>query len=132
MACERVNVVRVFPRGGSRPAAVRCRRRPRGRRSLRVATELRRRLEAELRPERLEIEDQSARHAGHVGARPQGETHFRVLVVSPAFAGRGRVERQRLIYSAAADLLRTDIHALSVSALAPGEPGADAGSSGGG
>ncbi len=90
---------------------------------MRVATELRRRLEAELSPERLEIEDQSARHAGHAGARPQGETHFRVLVVSPAFVGRGRVERQRLVYAAAADLLRTDIHALSVSALAPGEPG---------
>jgi BolA family transcriptional regulator, general stress-responsive regulator len=92
---------------------------------MRVANELRRRLEAELGPGRVEIEDQSARHAGHAGARPGGETHFSVLVVSPAFAGRGRVERQRLVYAAAADLLRTDIHALSVRALAPGEPGSE-------
>ncbi len=90
---------------------------------MRVATELRRRLEDGLAPERVEVEDQSAQHAGHAGARPGGETHFRVLVVSRAFAGRGRVERQRLVYAAAGDLLRTDIHALSVTALAPGEPG---------
>jgi BolA protein len=89
---------------------------------LRVANELRRRLEAALQPERIGIEDQSAQHAGHAGARPQGETHFRVVVVSEAFAGRSRVERQRLVYAAAANLLRTDIHALSVVALAPGEP----------
>ena len=87
-----------------------------------MAEELRRRLEAQLAPVRLEIEDESARHAGHAGSRPQGETHFRVLVVSPAFAGRGRVERQRMVYVAAGDLLRTDIHALSVAALAPDEP----------
>ena len=90
---------------------------------MRVAAELRRRLEAGLAPERLEVEDQSAAHAGHGGARPEGETHFRVLVVSAAFAGRGRVERQRLVYAAAGDLLRTDVHALSVAALAPGEEG---------
>ena len=89
---------------------------------MRVANELRRRLEAALQPERIGIEDQSAQHAGHAGARPQGETHFRVVVVSGAFAGRSRVERQRLVYAAAANLLRTDIHALSVVALAPGEP----------
>ena len=89
---------------------------------MRVANELRRRLEAALEPERIGIEDQSARHAGHAGARPQGETHFRVVVVSGAFMGRSRVERQRLVYAAAGDLLRTDIHALSVVALAPGEP----------
>jgi BolA protein len=89
---------------------------------LRVANELRRRLEAALEPERIGIEDQSARHAGHAGARPEGETHFRVVVVSRRFEGRGRVERQRLVYAAAGDLLRTDIHALSVVALAPDEP----------
>ncbi len=93
---------------------------------MRVAAELRRRLEDGLTPERVEVEDQSAQHAGHAGARPGGETHFRVLVVSGAFAGRGRVERQRLVYAAAGDLLRTDIHALSVTALAPGEPGSGA------
>lgn len=90
---------------------------------MRVAEELRRRLEAGLAPERVEVEDQSAQHAGHAGARPGGETHFRVLVVSAAFAGRGRVERQRMVYAAAGDLLRPDgIHALSVAAMAPGDP----------
>lgn len=87
-----------------------------------MAGELKERLEAALSPERLTIEDQSARHAGHAGTRAAGETHFAVVVVSAAFAGRGRVERQRMIYAAAGDLLRTDIHALSVAALAPGEP----------
>ena len=91
---------------------------------MRVQAELRRRLEAELSPQHLEIEDQSAGHAGHAGARPAGETHFRVALVSPLFAGRSRVDRQRLVYKAAGDLLATDIHALSITALAPGEPGA--------
>ena len=94
---------------------------------MRVQAELRRRLETELRPEHLVIEDQSARHAGHAGARPAGETHFRVELVSALFAGRSRIDRQRLVYRAAGDLLQTDIHALSITALAPGEPGAPAG-----
>ena len=87
-----------------------------------MAEELQRRLEAALNPERVEIEDQSARHAGHAGARPQGETHFRVVIASRLFEGRSRVERERLVHAAVGDLLRTDIHALSVVALAPGEP----------
>ena len=91
---------------------------------MRVQAELRRRLEAELSPQQLEIEDQSGQHAGHAGARPAGETHFRVALVSPLFAGRSRIDRQRLVYKAAGDLLATDIHALSITALAPGEPGA--------
>src|SRR3712207_1131712 len=75
--------------------------------AMRVAAELRRRLERALLPERLEIEDQSARHAGHGGARPEGETHFRVIISSPLFVGRNRLECQRLVYEAAGDLLRT-------------------------
>ena len=93
---------------------------------MRVQAELRRRLEAELSPQQLEIEDQSGRHAGHAGARPAGETHFRVALVSPLFAGRSRIDRQRLVYKAAGDLLATDIPALSITALAPGEAGASA------
>jgi BolA family transcriptional regulator, general stress-responsive regulator len=91
---------------------------------MRVATELKARLLAELEPQRLAIEDESALHAGHAGSRPAGETHFRVAVVSQRFEGHSRIDRQRLVHAAAADLLRTDIHALSVQALAPGEPGA--------
>ncbi len=90
---------------------------------MRVQSELRRRLETELQPEHLAIEDQSASHAGHGGARPAGETHFRVELVSPLLAGRSRIDRQRMVYRAAGDLLQTDIHALSITALAPGEPG---------
>lgn len=86
-----------------------------------VADALRQRLEAALAPLKLEIEDESAKHEGHTGSRPEGETHFRVLVVSAAFAGRGRLDRQRLVHEAVADLLRTRIHALSIKALAPGE-----------
>ena len=87
-----------------------------------VAHELGSALERDLRPERLEIADESARHHGHAGWREGGETHFRVLVVADCFAGRSRIERQRLVHAAAGDLLRERIHALSITALAPGEP----------
>ena len=86
-----------------------------------IATSLRAALEAALEPVKLEVVDDSARHRGHAGSRPEGETHFRVLVVSPAFAGRSRVERERLVHAAAADLLRERVHALSIRALTPEE-----------
>ena len=72
-------------------------------------------------PIRLEIEDDSARHHGHAGARPGGESHFNVTIEARAFAGVGRVARQRLVYRALADELAGPVHALSVKALAPGE-----------
>jgi BolA protein len=87
-----------------------------------VADELGRALERDLHPERLEIADESARHHGHAGWREGGETHFRVTVVAACFAGHSRIERQRLVHAAAAELLRERIHALSITALAPGEP----------
>jgi BolA family transcriptional regulator, general stress-responsive regulator len=86
-----------------------------------VAQELGWVLERALRPDRLEIVDESAGHRGHAGWREGGETHFRVLVVAGCFAGRGRLERQRLIHAAAANLLRDRIHALSITARAPDE-----------
>jgi BolA protein len=67
----------------------------------------------------LEIEDQSAAHAGHAGARTGA--HFRLRVVSPAFAGLGRLQRHRLIYERLATLMAGRIHALTMSLLAPGE-----------
>lgn len=91
---------------------------------MQVAEALRARLEAALLPERIEIVDESARHRGHAGWRPEGETHFRVVVVSAAFAGRSRIERQRLVHAAAADLLAARIHALSIQALTPEEAAA--------
>jgi BolA protein len=90
---------------------------------MRVADEIRRRL-AGLEPQRLELVDDSARHLGHAGARAQGESHFRLLIVADAFSGRSRIERQRLVYGALGDLLRTDVHALSITALSPAEDAA--------
>lgn len=74
-----------------------------------------------LEPTRLEVEDHSHRHAGHAGAA-DGRGHFLVLVVSKRFANLNQVQRHRLVYEAVGDLMATDIHALSIHALAPGEP----------
>lgn len=86
-----------------------------------VAETMRRKLEAAFAPERLEVADDSAKHAGHAGAREGGESHFTVTIVSPAFAGLGRVERQRRVNAALRDELAGPVHALSIKALAPGE-----------
>jgi BolA protein len=86
-----------------------------------VADRIRRKLTDRFAPTRLEIEDQSHRHAGHEGAGPGGETHFAVTIVSAAFTGQSRVERQRLVYQALADELATRVHALSLTTLAPDE-----------
>ena len=72
-------------------------------------------------PERLEVIDDSARHAGHSGAPGGGESHFNVVIVSGVFEGQGRLARQRSVYSALAEELAGPVHALSVKALAPGE-----------
>ena len=88
---------------------------------MRVATAIRSRLTEGLAPEALDIVDESHRHAGHAGARPGGESHFRVAIVSAAFRGLNRVERQRLVYGLLADELRTDIHALALKTLTPEE-----------
>jgi len=90
-----------------------------------VAISIRNKLDASFQPQKLEVIDDSARHAGHEGAGSGGESHFNVSVVSEAFAGRSRVERQRLINHALAEELAGPVHALSIKALAPGEPGAD-------
>ena len=72
-------------------------------------------------PTRLEIVDDSDRHAGHAGAQEGGESHFNVTIESPAFSGTPRVARQRMVYKALAEELAGPVHALSVKALAPGE-----------
>ncbi|MCC6920693.1 MAG: BolA family transcriptional regulator [Alphaproteobacteria bacterium] len=85
---------------------------------------MRAKLAAAFSPDFLDIENDSARHAGHAGAREAGdtgETHFNVTIVSSAFAGVGRVMRQRMIYDALAAELAGPVHALSVKARAPGE-----------
>jgi len=86
-----------------------------------VAESMRGKLTDALSPTRLEILDDSARHAGHAGARAGGESHFTVTIQSAAFAGLGRVQRQRLVYDALSEALAGPVHALSLKALAPGE-----------
>jgi BolA family transcriptional regulator, general stress-responsive regulator len=76
-------------------------------------------------PERLEVVDDSHRHAGHAGARPGGATHFSVHIVSRAFGGKSRIERHRMINATLADELEGGVHALAISAVAPGEEAAD-------
>ncbi|TAK42278.1 MAG: BolA family transcriptional regulator [Betaproteobacteria bacterium] len=88
-----------------------------------VAEEIRRRLGV-LAPERCELVDESARHEGHAGARPGGNTHWRLAIVAAAFAGKPTVARHRMVYDALGDLMDNPIHALAISARAPGEPGA--------
>jgi BolA protein len=78
-------------------------------------------LTAAFQPMRLEVVDDSARHEGHAGASPGGESHFNVLIESEAFAGAAKVARQRMVYRALADELAGPLHALSIKALAPGE-----------
>jgi BolA protein len=86
-----------------------------------VAERIKRKLSAALQPSRLEVLDDSERHAGHRGARPGGETHFTLTVQSEAFTGVSRIERQRLVMRLLADELEGPVHALSIRALAPTE-----------
>jgi BolA protein len=86
-----------------------------------VAATIRDKLGSRFAPTRLEIIDESHRHAGHAGARPGGETHFAVTIVAAGFAGLDRIARQRLVYEALAAELATSVHALSLKTLAPGE-----------
>jgi BolA protein len=72
-----------------------------------------------LEPLRLEVIDDSALHAGHAGAREGG--HFRLLIVSPRFAGKTTLQRHRIIYDALGELMRSRIHALSIRSLTPEE-----------
>jgi BolA protein len=86
-----------------------------------VAEDIHRKLVDAFRPTEIHVEDESARHSGHAGARPGGETHFRVRIVAPAFVDMSRVTRQRKIYEVLSDELRGQVHALSIEARAPGE-----------
>ena len=80
-------------------------------------------LEAALQPAKMDIYDDSHRHAGHTGDNPDGngETHFKVTVESAVFAGKSRVDRQRLVYGALSAELKERVHALELVLRAPGE-----------
>ena len=86
-----------------------------------VAAEMLERLNSALVPSRIDLIDDSEAHHGHGGYNPAGESHFTLAIESPAFAGKSRVERQRMVYSALGDLMRERVHALSIRATAPGE-----------
>ena len=85
-----------------------------------VATEMLRRLSA-LSPIRISLIDDSEKHRGHGGYNPSGESHFSLEIESAEFAGKSRVERQRMIYKALGELMKERVHALSIRATAPGE-----------
>lgn len=82
---------------------------------------IREKLAQALQPILLSVENQSALHAGHAGDDGSGESHFAVVIVSKAFEGKGRVERQRMIHDLLAYELSHGIHALSIKALEPDE-----------
>ena len=87
-----------------------------------VAETMRTKLTAAFQPSELVIEDESDRHAGHSGARPGGETHFNIRIVSESFAGQLRVERHRRVYGILAQELGPNrVHALSLTTLTPAE-----------
>jgi BolA protein len=74
---------------------------------------------AALDPVRLDLQDESGQHAGHAGSRPSGGSHWQLTIVSAAFRGKSPVARHRMVYEALGDLMKRDIHALRIEALAP-------------
>ena len=88
-----------------------------------IASRIRDKLTRELAPSRLELIDDSASHAGHAGHDGRGESHFNLVVVSAAFEGLSRVERQRRVYGILAEELADRVHALSLRTLTPAEDG---------
>ena len=78
-------------------------------------------LQERLAPTRLEVTDESHQHHGHAGWREGGETHFHIDIVSPAFEGKSRVERHRLVNESLGQAFQRGLHALAIRARAPGE-----------
>ena len=85
-----------------------------------VAARIRERLAA-LEPQALDLVDESSKHEGHAGARPGGNTHWRLTIVSPRFSGQPTVARHRMVYQALGELMQNPIHALAITARAPQE-----------
>jgi BolA protein len=83
-----------------------------------VESAMRNRL-ASLAPLTLDLRDESAQHAGHAGSRSSGGSHWHLAIVSEAFRGKSAVARHRMVYEALGDLMKSDIHALRIEALAP-------------
>lgn len=83
---------------------------------------MREKLMIALNPVRLDVVNESHLHAGHGSSPETGESHFRVLIVAGAFAGKSRIERHRIVNDVVRDELKDGVHALAIKALAPGEP----------
>jgi len=88
---------------------------------MRMVDRIEQKLGEGLAPTRIDVIDESHKHAGHAGARPEGESHFRVEVVSEQFAGKNRLERQRMVYALLSEEMAGGIHALQLKTLAPAE-----------
>lgn len=86
-----------------------------------VAESIKNKLTEALKPSSLEVIDESHKHAGHAGARPEGETHFHVVIVSDAFEGQKRVARHRMVHKILETELADRVHALSLAMKAPSE-----------
>ncbi|MEO5375384.1 MAG: BolA family transcriptional regulator [Alphaproteobacteria bacterium] len=86
-----------------------------------IADRIRRKLTEALVPRRLDIVDETSLHAGHAGVHPQGESHFRIVIVADAFTGTSRVARHRLVYDLLAEEMYDRIHALALTTLTPSE-----------
>jgi BolA protein len=86
-----------------------------------VESSIREKLLRAFQPTRLEVLNESDLHAGHRGSPGTGESHFRVLLVSPVFTGKSRLERHRLVNETLAAELKGKVHALAIKAYAPGE-----------
>jgi BolA family transcriptional regulator, general stress-responsive regulator len=87
-----------------------------------LQTQMREKLMVALQPSRLDVVDESHRHAGHHNSPDTGESHFRVLIVSNAFVGKSRLERHRMVNEALGDELKGGVHAVAIKACAPDEP----------
>ncbi len=88
---------------------------------MRTADVISKKLTEAFSPESINVVDESHQHAGHAGARPGGQTHFRVYIVAQAFKGKTRIERHRMINGLLSDELAAGVHALAIHAAAPGE-----------
>lgn len=85
------------------------------------ADRIRTALEAALAPAQVTVQDDSGKHVGHAGARPEGQTHYSVIVVSPAFAGQSRVARSRTVHALLDAEFQGGLHALALRLLTPEE-----------
>jgi len=88
---------------------------------MKVSEQIHQILTESLKPVEIQVVDESHLHAGHAGARPEGETHFAVRVVSEVFRGKSRIERHRMINECLANLLHNRVHALRIKASSPDE-----------